>query len=275
MAKQQSTELAEQTKGELATIYDYGNEVGKGFENQTSADVAIPFISILQDLSPQVKKNKAEYIAGAEPGILINTVTQELLPDGIEFIPATTEHFFVEWVPRNKGGGFVARHAPNSEVVAKARAISKDFGKLTTKEEDGNDLVETFYVYGIAICNGTPIPAIVAFSSTKIRVYKRWMTRVRTFQIDVNGRKQVPPLFAHLARIGTVPETNKRGEDFFNFSVEPANGDIASSLLPPTDERFQAARLLREAASRGAVRAADETLGSTTGGAADMSDVPF
>lgn len=272
MAKRETTELAEQPKaGALANIYDYGSEAGSGFENQTSADVKLPFITVLQDLSPQTKKNKPEFIQGAEPGILINTVTLELMPDGVDFVPATTEHVFVEWVPRNSGGGFVGKHAPNSDIVAQARAESKEFGKLKTA--NGNDLIETFYVYGIAISNGMPIPAVVAFSSTKIKVYKRWMTRVRTFQIDVNGRRQVPPLFAHLARIGTVPETNKRGDDYFNFSVEPSNGDIASSLLPPTDERFQAARSLREMVTRGAVQTSEESVAAT--GGADAADVPF
>ena len=41
-------------------------------------DITIPRVDVLQALSPQRKKTNAEYIEGAEEGMLFNTVTKQL-----------------------------------------------------------------------------------------------------------------------------------------------------------------------------------------------------
>ena len=56
----------------------FGNDLSKGFENMTQDDLALPFIRILGQLSPQVTQGDAKYIEGAKPGMIYNTVTSEL-----------------------------------------------------------------------------------------------------------------------------------------------------------------------------------------------------
>jgi hypothetical protein len=226
------------TQGKAANAiatYDYGDSAGAGFDNQTNEDVSIPFLGVLQSNSPQVA-SRENRIEGARPGDLINTVTNEVFDGGkgVYFQPSDTSHVFVEWKPRDAGGGFVAIHALDSPVVAQAKKESTVFGKYKTPA--GNDLIETFYITGMIHRSlnideqaaGSIEPAVIAFSSTKIKVYKSIMTRLRTFQ---NGK---PPLFAHRLIITTSGEKNDRGE-FYNFSVKPAvNNDLAQSLIPPT-----------------------------------------
>ena len=55
----------------------------RGSENVTSQDVMLPRIDIIQDMSPQHKKTKPEYIEGAEVGMLFNTLTMDLHPHGL------------------------------------------------------------------------------------------------------------------------------------------------------------------------------------------------
>lgn len=265
-------------KGSTAVgpVLDYGDDVGGGFENQTREDIAIPFLTILQALSPQVAKSTVE---GAKPGMLFNTVTEEITEaeDGIIFVPSITEHVFVEWVPRKEGGGFVALHALDSEAVAKAKDESEEFGKLKIDREGGglNDLVETFYVYG-AVLDEDLEPdsmAVIAFTSSKIKIYKRWNTSLRMFTIKTETGKVRPPLFAHTVRVSTKGESNSEG-DFYNFTLSPANGKIVDSLLEPGSPALEAAKAVADMVKSGIARAAHETI---DGGAGDSSDddIPF
>lgn len=246
----------------VVPTHDYGADASAGYENQSRADVSIPFLTVLQALSPQITEMEA-----AKPGMLFNSVTEELIDGkvGRVFVPATTKHMFVEWVPREKGGGFVATHEPESEVVRQARASSKEFGKYTTP--NGNQLQETFYIYGVLLDEQDQPGemAVISFTSTKISAYKRWNTKVSMFTIpSPTGGKIRPPLFAHKVKLTSTKEKNNKGE-FFNFDLQPANGSVASSLLPPGHPALEAGKSLREMVNSGAAKAtpqAEPTQGS-------------
>lgn len=247
-----TTEVIPKTQNTVPAVLDYGADTGVGFENQTRDDITIPFLTVLQALSPQITS-----MQDAKPGMLFNTVTEELFDGktGIILVPATTRHVYVEWVPREKGGGFFGVHEVNSDVVKQARANSKEFNKLTTPS--GNQLTETFYLYAVVLDkNDEPLnPVTLAFTSTKISVYKRWNTKVNMFTIkSPSGAKIRPPLFAHKVRVTAVKEKNNKGE-FYNFDLQPANGGVADSLLPPGHPALEAAKEFRQLVESGAARA--------------------
>lgn len=274
-------EVATKAESAVAT-YDYSQDAGAGFENQTQADITIPFVAVLQALSPQVKDVSDGGVEGAKQGQLHNSVTDELFEGktGVLFVPSYTEHLFTEWVPREAGGGFVGRHEVDSDIVRAAKAASTEFGKYTT--ESGNQLAETFYVYGVLCPEGGALePIVLGFTSTKIKVYRKWNTRLQMFTVPTkDGGKIQPPMFAHLTRLGTVSDSNTKG-DFFNFTLTPAEGEVKSSLLAPDDPRFQAAKDLRDMVRGGTAKAAEETQTSaatdTAGGNAggDGDEAPF
>lgn len=220
----------------------YGAYEGRGFQNQTQEDIAIPFVNVLQAMSPEVQ---GDGIDGAKPGMLINSVTQELY-DEVYFVPAITQHVFVEWVPRDQGGGIVATHALDSDVVKQAKAASTSFGKYKVGE---NDLVETYYLFGVLSNEAGDAlgMALMAFTSTKIKAYKAIMGRLNACQIRLaDGRRVNPPLFAHCLRISTRQQKNTKGT-FYVPVIEPAvvgeDGlpNVLASLISPEDLRFQMA----------------------------------
>ena len=47
----------------------------QGAQNISQEDLALPFLKILGQLSPEVNKRDGKYVEGAEPGKIINTVT--------------------------------------------------------------------------------------------------------------------------------------------------------------------------------------------------------
>lgn len=269
MAKAEKTEVA--VKDQQTAMAEYGayeQYAGAGFENQTSDDYSIPFIQILQALSPQLQENDE-----LKQGMIINTVTGEVFPgkDGIAFVPATTQHLVCEFKPRDAGGGFVGIHEVNSDVFKLAKDASAEFGKYLTPE--GNELVETFYVYGIAIDNdGNSCEAVLGFSSAKIKKYKGWMTKAKTIQIQLQDGRRIPaPLFAHRYRLTTVVEKAPKGS-FYNWEIKFDGDNAQAARLLPSDPMFQSAVNIKTLIEAGKARAAHESQApgseDETGGAA-------
>ncbi len=266
-------EITEREAAGAVVAYDYSQDEGSGFENQTAADRTVPFLAVLQSNSPQVEDGPLK------AGDLFNSASEETFPgaDGIVFVPGITEHVFIEWIPRDQGGGFVARYELDDPFVAECRSRSKEFGKIQTPA--GNNLTETFYVYGV-ICpeDRDPEVVVVSFTSTKIKAYRQYFGNKLgpfTLALDAQGKpvpadsddavgKVRPPIYAHSARITTFRTKNNKGA-FYNFSVTPAVvledsllGPIADSLISPDDPRFVAAKACRELVSSGAATAAVE-----------------
>jgi hypothetical protein len=241
-----------------AAVYDYAEYAGAGFEKHTRDDYAVPFLGVLQSNSPQI-----ETLPSARPGMLFNTVTNELYDakKGIVFIPAETQHNFIEWRPRDQGGGFVSSHALGSELVKKAKD-EQEFGKykVVKGQPKSNDLIETYYVYGILVKeDGTSEKMIIAFTSTKNKIYKQWMTKARTIQVAIpDGRRITAPLFAHKYRITSVGQKNAKGS-FFNFQVAFDGAEAVDCRLGTTDPLFLEAVAFRELVQSDGIKAAHET----------------
>ena len=163
----------------------------------------------------------------------MNTVTQEAIKgsEGLVVVPVTTQHVFVEWVPRLKGGGYVGTHLPESPVVQKAKEDSVKFGKYTVGE---NDLVETFYVYALDADTGNYM--IIPFVSTKIKPYKSWNSACKLFNHTAYGIPKRPPMFAHRVKLTTEKES-RPGGDSYNYRMAPVNPATGSK----TDGTFKPA----------------------------------
>ena len=58
-------------------------------------------------MSPQLQKQNGSYIPGASAGDMYNTVTNEIYAgeEGISVVPCAYNKKFIEWIPREKGGG--------------------------------------------------------------------------------------------------------------------------------------------------------------------------
>ena len=59
-------------------------DANEGLGQLGQEDLAIPFLRILSDTSPQVKKRDPEYVDGAEVGMLFKTLTREVYDGEIE-----------------------------------------------------------------------------------------------------------------------------------------------------------------------------------------------
>lgn len=231
------------TKSTAIATYDYGDDASLGHGDITGSDVSMPFLNVLQGISPEVADNNPE---GARAGMLMNSITKELFDGekGVIFQPVFFEKKFIEWVPRAQGGGFVGAYDPGSPEVCSSQQLSaakgNDYGKLDT--EAGNNLVETLTYYGQLIADdGVTAIGFVALScsSTKIKPAKAFNT-VMTMTM-----KNKVPMIAWRTRIVTVKEKNDQGT-FYNIQFKPVGEKWVDGFIPPNDPLFAEGKALRE-----------------------------
>lgn len=192
---------------------NYGIAAGAGLENAGRDDFAIPFLQILQKLSPQVEKRDPSYIKGAEHGMILNTATGELVPgdEGVLVIPCFYRRAFVAWVLREKGGGFKGEYQPEDPIVRTTRRDGR--GREMLPQSDIH-LVDTRIFGLLVVTGGAPSPAILTMASTQLKKAKKWCTQMSAQQQE-EARSGVPggyPIFAHAYRLGTTGESNDKGD---------------------------------------------------------------
>jgi len=66
-------DIAETSNTAISTFDDTLLSGGTGLEETTTEDFAIPFIRVLQPMSPQLQKQHGSYVQGASAGDLYNT----------------------------------------------------------------------------------------------------------------------------------------------------------------------------------------------------------
>lgn len=233
----------------IAVIPDYGTDARRGFDQNTASDYSIPFIKLLQALSPEL--NDAEKkIKGAEAGQIINSVTKEVVTE-LFFVPVDRQHSFIEWVPRKMGGGFAGRFDPTSPEVAQAKA--KNAGSVVGLKRGDNELKETFTLFGLILPTAdAPTSdgryACIAFDSTKIKEYKDLMYKLDSSKVRA-------PLYANRLRITSRGQKNAKGSSF-NFAISHAiENDLVKSLIQPTSGLFEEAKAFHTMVRSGQAKA--------------------
>src|SRR5579864_7705555 len=112
-----SSEVAERPNTAVAADFmdaeDFAG-VGAGFEGADKDSFAIPFIQILQKMSPMVDEDDPKHLDGAKAGMLYNTVTQKLTDGktGLLIIPCYYKRTYIRWGGREGEGGFKGEITP-------------------------------------------------------------------------------------------------------------------------------------------------------------------
>ena len=220
----------------------------------SSDDVALPYLSILQDLSPQVKRQRPEFIEGAQTGMFYNNVTGEIFDgenEGLMVVPCAYERRLVEWTPREAGGGWVGDYPADSDILKRTRPDDKGRPKLP----NGNIIVETAYHY-VLVFNpdlSTWEQAVIAMKSTMLKANRRWNNLIVTSMIP--GTDKQAPRFLYPYNLKTTLET-RNDQSWFGYTMVRHEEVVQPAV-------YQAAKRFAELVKAGAVRRVVEVEGST------------
>ena len=213
----EKTEIAEKKTTDLTTASAFEEDAGGGLENLTADDLTIPRLKILQALSPEVNKRDGKYVDGAAAGDIINTVTSELYTEetGCVVIPVTYKRMFLEWQPRESGGGLIQQHT-DPQILSQ-----------TTKDKTGADVLEngnyiqtsaTHYV--LTISGDSYQQVMIPMAGTQLKKSRTWNSVMASLKVKSSeGKVFTPPSFSHKYKLTTVAESNDRGT-WFGWSIE-------------------------------------------------------
>ena len=218
-----------------------------GFDNVDSKSLALPFLKVLGQLSPQVTQGDSAFIPQAKAGMIYNTVTDELYDGakGISVIPCYYKLEYLEWQDRDKGAA-----APVNVYPADSDIMSK-----TTRGDDGKDrlpngnYIEETASHYIMICeedkNST---ALVTMKSTQRKKSKKWNSMMMSLrQKKKNGVGFFKPApFTQRYSLKTVLEKNNLGS-WFGWEIEHLG-------VVENEETMKAAFDFYESCKKGAVR---------------------
>lgn len=236
---------------------DLLRDSGAGVDNMGMDDVAVPYLYILQTNSPQVNEDHDAYITGAKAGMFYNNVSNEVYDGretGLTVIPCAYERKYVEWVPRDTGGGYVADHSIESGILSETRPNEKGIPILG----NGNLVIETayHYVYFKNPLTGVWEEIIIPMKSTMLKKSRRWNKTLMATLIP--GTTNRAPRWLYPYQLKTVKEA-KNDNTWSNF-------DITRLSEMVTAEQYRAAKSFAELFSTGLIVRAKETNTGTIDG---------
>ncbi len=256
--------VATKKNAELSTdvmddILEFAGE-GTAFD---SSEMQIPFLRVLQALSPQLNKKKAEYIEGAASGDLYNTVTNQYFDgdEGVTVIPCFQTVKYLEFTPREQGGGFRGEIPASDPVLRRTeRSGSKEM------LPNGNELVKSDQHYSLLVLpDGMYQPVVIDMKSTQLKVSRRWKTTISANRVKhpKTGQLVTPPVFSTMWKLSTVEESNDQGS-WSNYKIEYLGLVEDRNLLLE-------AKAFRDSVAAGEVKAAKDPEHSS----AVDEDIPF
>ena len=234
-----------------------------------SSEMQIPFVRIAQAMSPQLSKKKPEFIEGASQGDVYNTVTSQYWDgeEGIVVIPCYQTTKYLEFIPREQGGGFQGEIPANDSVLTK-----------TTREgakeilPNGHELVKSDQHYCLVVDDdGSFQPAVVDMKSSQLKVSRRWKTQIAMQKVKHPKTEQMvtPAVYATMWRLTTTEESNDQGT-WNNYTVAKEN-------LVSNRDLLMEAKAFRESIMAGEVKAAADPDHTSTGSSSVDGDneIPF
>lgn len=248
----------------VATSQLFESDAGLGVDDLKTEDLAIPFLKILQKMSPELDEHE-----DARAGDIYNTVTKERTSgkEGVVVVNIYYQLNYIEWEPRGTGNG-----APTSVYTA------TDNIPPTERGEDGKDYVvggngryleRTAQHYVLIVDDeGVTQQALISMKSTQFKKSKQWNSAMKVLKMeDSSGKMFTPARFSHKWELKTTGEENANGS---------WHGWEIKKLAPIENiELYLEARDFARSISAGEVRVQHKQEGADKQDLEDDDEVPF
>lgn len=217
-------------------VYDADLDDGQtGLENVTAKDVMIPRLGIIQALSPQLLKNKPEYIEGAQVGDFVDHGVGDTFRDTLHLLPVFFATVYLEWAPRSTGKGLVKNHGTDGSIMKST--VVDDLNRNVLP--NGNYIAETATYYLLNL-SARGRRSFLPLTSTQLKNSRKWMTLITNERVSrPDGSEFMPPIYYRSWFAKTTEESNAKG-DWSGWKFEPGPNileiDATKKLLAEAKE---------------------------------------
>ena len=236
--------VTEKVNAGALSVNMFEADANQGVENLSQEDLALPFLKILGQLSPEVNKRDGKYVEGAEPGMIYNSVTGDLFngEEGLEVVPCHYKLEYIEWQDRGEGSGApVAIHPASSDIMSQTTRDASYKDRLP----NGNYIEKTASHFVITL-GKNPSTALIAMKSTQLKISRKWNSMVASIKMKGKNGMFTPSRFSHTYKLKTTQMSNDKGT-WFGWEVSKV-GAVQDQAL------YQQAKSFAESVSKGDVK---------------------
>ena len=219
-------------------------DAGAGVSNIKQDDLALPFLKVLGQLSPECNKRDAKHVEGAEPGMIINTVTNELFDGvkGIDVLPVYYKRQYIEWQDRGESQGAPVHIYEAGDDIPQTTRDKGNKDRLA----NGNYLENTASHF-VVVLGKNPSSALISMKATQLKISRKWNSMMMGIKMQGKNGLFTPPTYSHIYKLKTVQQSNDKGT-WFGWDV--------SKVGPVTNKSvYQIAKAFSNNVSKGAVQA--------------------
>ena len=219
-------------------------DAGQGISNIKQDDLALPFLKVLGQLSPECNKRDAKYVEGAEPGMIINTVTNEVFDGvkGIDVLPVYYKRQYIEWQDRGESQGAPVHIYEAGDDIPQTTRDKGNKDRLA----NGNYLENTASHF-VDVLGDNPSSALISMKATQLKISRKWNSMMMGIKMQGKNGLFTPPTYSHIYKLKTVQMSNDKGT-WFGWDV--------SKVGPVTNKSvYQIAKAFSNNVSKGAVQA--------------------
>ena len=234
--------VAKKKENAVAAV-NFEADAGQGL-NMTQEDLALPFLKVLGQLSPECNKRDAKHVEGAEPGMIINTVTNEIYDGvkGIDVVPVHYKRQYIEWQDRGESQGAPVKIYEAGDDVPQTTRDKFNKDRLP----NGNYLENTASHF-VVILGDNPTTALISMKATQLKVSRKWNSMMMGLKLQGKNGLFTPPTYSHIYNLKTVQMSNDKGT-WFGWDV--------AKVGPVTDKAvYEMAKAFADSVSKGQVQA--------------------
>ena len=203
------SEVAKKKANAVAAV-NFEADAGQGL-NMTQEDLALPFLKVLGQLSPECNKRDAKHVEGAEPGMIINTVTNEIYDGvkGIDVVPVHYKRQYIEWQDRGESQG-----APVKIYEAGDDLPSTTRDKFNKDRLANGNYLENTASHFVVVLGNNPTTALISMKATQLKVSRKWNSMMMGLKMQGKNGLFTPPTYSHIYKLSTVQMSNDKGTWF-------------------------------------------------------------
>ena len=208
--KQEAQIAKRENAGALATNV-FEADAGQGIANIKQEDLALPFLKVLGQLSPEVNTRDAKHVEGAQPGMIVNSVTNELYDGnkGVEVLPVYYKRQYIEWQDRGESKGAPVNIYDAGDSIPQTTRDKGNKDRLA----NGNYLENTVSHF-VVLLGETPTTALISMKATQLKISRKWNSMMMGIKLQGKNGLFTPPTYSHIYTLKTVQMSNDKGTWF-------------------------------------------------------------